>query len=83
MRRTKMLGVSLAAVAALGGPLGAAPAHAEVCDIYPCELARDTAAFARQEADHVLVFVGERYHEVGEIVIDVACILFPTQPECQ
>ena len=83
MRRSKLIGLSLAAVTMLGGPLGAAPARAEVCDLYPCELARDTGEFVGQEADDAIVFVGETYEDVGGIVIRVVCTLFPTQPECQ
>jgi hypothetical protein len=83
MRRSRLVGLSLTVIAMLGGPLGAAPAGAEVCDLYPCELARDTGEFVRQEADDAVVFVGETYEDVGGLVITVVCTLFPTQPECQ
>lgn len=83
MRRSRLIGVPLAAVAMLGGPLGAVQARAEVCDLYPCEVARDAGAFVRQEADDAVVFVGETYEDIGGIVISVVCTLFPTQPECQ
>lgn len=82
MRRTKVAGVLTAAVAMLGGPLGAVPAHAEVCDLYPCELARDTGAFVMQEAGDAVVFVGETYDDVGGVVFTVACTAFPDRPEC-
>lgn len=83
MGRTKIAGVLAAAVAMLGGPLGAAPAQANCEHLYPCQVAQDTGEFVRQEADDAVVFVGETYEDVGRIVFLVACTVFPTQPECQ
>jgi hypothetical protein len=76
MGKTKIAGAALAGAVAMLGPLGAVPAHAWVCDLYPCETVRDTAAFVRQEADDAVVFG-------GDVVFGVACLAFPTRPECQ
>ena len=77
MGKTKIAGalVGAVAVAVLGGPLGAVPAHAGVCDLWPCQTLRDTGAFVRQEADDAVVFG-------GDVVFLVACTAFPTRPEC-
>ena len=79
MRKTRFAGLGLAAVALVGGPLGAAPAQAG-CVHYVCKTAVDTIEFVRAEATDAHVFIGGTWGEIGDIVDDVLCDVSPGCP---
>jgi hypothetical protein len=85
MRRTKLVGIAAAALAMLGGPLGAAPAHAG-CVYWACETVFDAADYLKEESievyGNVLGDVASVYDAVGRTVVGTACDVFPSAPEC-
>lgn len=94
LKRT--LAVSAATAALFAGPMGAAPASAQPttiavdlpCEIfadpygYPCQTAEDTYRFAAAEVRDALLFVYGVRDQVGDVVFDAYCTVFPNQPEC-
>lgn len=85
MRRAKLVGIGAAALAMLGGPLGAAPAQAG-CVHWTCEAVFDAAAYAEGAAVDAYWHAVDDYRAVfdavGKVVLDTACTVFPTAPQC-
>ena len=89
MKRTRLVGIAAAALAMLGGPLGAAPAHAW-CVHWTCktveQVAEDMTAYVGQQVitvrGHIDDDVAAVVDAVGKTVVGAACDLFPSQPEC-
>lgn len=85
---------AVAAAALVAGPIGAAPAQAQVLDVpceilgvddpydYPCETAEDALLFVEGEAVDAVEFVFAVRDEAGRLVFVVYCTVFPNQPQC-